>query len=77
MITVVERIRGHYDVEEVEFGRIKRWCPERIVARCECGETVSLTASSAACRRCGSDLSEVFREEPPTGGSAEAQARRN
>ncbi len=26
---VIERTEGHYDVEEVEFGTVYRWCPER------------------------------------------------
>ena len=63
MVTVVERIRGYYDVEEVEFGTVRRWCPERVIAECACGGMTILTASSATCRLCGQDLSVVFRRE--------------
>lgn len=56
--TVVERIEGHYDVQEVAFGRIYRWCPERIVAECGCGERTVLTdAQVAVCSCCGERLS--------------------
>jgi hypothetical protein len=66
-VAIVERIKGHYDVQEVEFGRVYRWCPERVIVECGCGERTSLTASSTAtCRRCRVDLAIVFREEPTT-----------
>ena len=66
-MVIVERIKGHYDVQEVEFGRVYRWCPERVIVECGCGERTSLTASSTAtCRRCRVDLAIVFREEPTT-----------
>lgn len=67
MATVVERIRGHYDVQEVDFGRVYRWCPERIVAECGCGAKLVLTASAATCGRCGADLAPTIRAEPATG----------
>jgi len=66
-VAIVERIEGHYEVQEVKFGRVYRWCPERVIVECGCGERTSLTASSTAtCRRCGVDLAIVFREEPAT-----------
>ena len=34
---IVERIAGHYDSQVVEFGRVYTWCPECVVAECECG----------------------------------------
>lgn len=67
MATAVERIKGHYDVQEVEFGRVYRWCPERVVAECGCGAKTILTiltAYSATCRRCGTDLDSTIPEEP-------------
>lgn len=63
---MVERIKGHYDVQEVEFGRVYRWCPERVVAECGCGAKMLLTASSATCRRCGTDLSSNIPEGSAT-----------
>ena len=67
MATVVERIRGHYDVQEVDFGRVYRWCPERIVAECGCGAKSVLTASAATRGRCGANLASAIRAEPTTG----------
>ena len=68
MVAIVKRIKGHYGVQEVEFGRVYRWCPEHVVvAECGCGERTSLIASSATnCRRCGTDLAVVFHDEPIT-----------
>lgn len=64
MITIVERIQGHYDVQEMEFGRVYRWCPECVVVDCDCGERLTLTASSTAvCCRCGADHTITFRAE--------------
>jgi hypothetical protein len=72
ILTIVERIEGHYDVQEVEFGRVYRWCPERFIVECGCGQRTSLTASSTAtCRRCGIDLAVIFREEPTTERSSD------
>ena len=60
-MAIVERIEGHYDVQEVDFGKVYQWCPERVIAECRCGEKTSLTAASTAtCRRCGTDLAVVF-----------------
>jgi hypothetical protein len=28
---VIERTKGHYDVQEVQFGTVYKWCPERVV----------------------------------------------
>lgn len=65
--TILERIRGHYDVQEVEFGRVYRWRPERVVAECGCGAMTILASSassSTACSLCGTNLSTTAREEP-------------
>lgn len=32
---IVERVEGHYDVQDVEFGRVYRWCPESFSVECE------------------------------------------
>ena len=37
MLTAIERTGGHYEVQEVDFGRVYRWCPERVVAESGCG----------------------------------------
>ncbi len=62
MATMLERTEGHYEVQEVEFGRVYRWCPECVVIQCECGERMTLTSSVTTCRRCGVDHMAVVRE---------------
>jgi hypothetical protein len=44
-VTVIERAEAHYEVQDVEMGKVCRWCPESIVVRCGCGERLSLTVS--------------------------------
>lgn len=56
METIVEHVQGHYDVQEVEFGRVYKWCPERTIVDCACGQRlVFTTTSTTTCRRCGAD----------------------
>jgi hypothetical protein len=42
---LIEKVEAGYEVEEVEFGTVYRWCPESIVVRGGCGERLSLTVS--------------------------------
>ena len=63
MVSTVERTEGHYEVQEVEFGRVYRWRPERVVVECECGERLSLTTSTTTCRWCGMDHAAVVSGE--------------
>lgn len=64
MPTTIERTEGHYEVQEVDFGRVYRWRPERVEFECTCGERLTLTASStASCPRCGANHAATLREE--------------
>ena len=60
---VIERIAGHYEIEEVVFGWVYRWHPESILIECECGETVSLTATMTTCEECGAEHTGLVRED--------------
>ncbi len=63
MLTTVERAEGHYEVQEVDFGRVYRWNPGRVDIECECGERLNLTtASTATCPRCGANHAATIRE---------------
>jgi hypothetical protein len=42
---VIEKVEAGYEVEEVEMGKVYRWCPESVVVRCGCGKRLSLTVS--------------------------------
>lgn len=60
---MVERVEGHYEVQNVEFGQVYRWCPECVVVECDCGERLSLTGSTAVCGWCGADYTDIVRGE--------------
>jgi hypothetical protein len=64
MITALERTEGHYEVQDVEFGKVYRWSPGHVNIECECGERLNFTAVYAAtCPRCGADHTATIREE--------------
>jgi hypothetical protein len=52
---VIERIEGHYEAQEVEFGRVYRWTPETVVIDCDCRERLLLTGFATTCKGCGAD----------------------
>jgi len=49
MARVIERSGGRYEVQEVEFGTVYKWCPECVVVECDCGDMTILTPSMATC----------------------------
>jgi hypothetical protein len=62
MARVIERSGGRYEVQEVEFGQVYKWCPECVVIECDCGEMTILTSSMATCW-CGADHTPLVRGE--------------
>jgi hypothetical protein len=61
---IIERVMGHYEVEDVDFGRVYRWHPESILIECKCGQTTAITAtSSSTCEECGAEHSGMVRED--------------
>jgi hypothetical protein len=68
MAVILERTKGHYDVQEVEFGMVYRWCPESVVVECDCGEKLTLTGSVTICHCCGVDHAGMLREEGEVAG---------
>ena len=65
MARILECVEAHCEVQDVEMGKVYRWCPERIVVRCGCGERLSLTASMTYCAGCGADHAVAVEEEVP------------
>ena len=57
----IERIGGNYEVEELEFGLVYRWRPERFVVECDCGERMITSGPEFVCG-CGSDHGPAVRE---------------
>jgi hypothetical protein len=60
---VIERIDARYEVQEVEFGKVYKWCPERVVIECGCGGRLCLNASMTSCEECSADHNVAVREE--------------
>jgi|SRR5215211_4757159 len=60
MVQIVERVQAHYESCEVPFGKVYEWHSAYVALECDCGEQVTLTATSSSttttCGRCGSDL---------------------
>ncbi|MDQ3943489.1 MAG: hypothetical protein M3254_10365 [Actinomycetota bacterium] len=64
---VIEHAEAHYETQDVEFGRVYKWCPECIVVECECGKRSTyrgsdLTGSVIVCE-CGEDRAVDLGEE--------------
>jgi hypothetical protein len=57
----IERIGGNYEVEELEFGLVYRWRPERFVVECDCGERMVTSGPEFVCG-CGTDHGPAVRE---------------
>ena len=55
---VIERVQAHYEAREVPFGKSYEWHPAYVALECDCGEKVTLSATSTitTCSRCGADL---------------------
>ena len=62
MVKVIERVNAHYEVQDVEMGKVYRWCPESVVVECECGKKLALTASKNACSECETDHRAIVEE---------------
>jgi hypothetical protein len=63
---VMKHLEGHYELQEVPFGRIYEWCPESVVVECDCGQRsilkVSALSGCGALCACGADLATVIQE---------------
>ncbi len=62
MAKVIERVQAHYEVQDVEMGKVYRWHPESIVVECYCSNESTLTASKNACSECGADHRTIVEE---------------
>ena len=62
MVKLVECIGARYEVQDVEMGKVYKWCPAIVTLECSCGERPTLTSSRTACSRCWTDHTHVFDE---------------
>src|SRR5215217_7879844 len=47
MVQIVERIQAHYESREMPFGKVYEWHPAAVDLECDCGEKVTLNATSS------------------------------
>jgi hypothetical protein len=59
---IIECVLPHYEVQDVEMGKVYRWRPQSLVVECECGENQTLSASKHACEECGADHRTLVEE---------------
>jgi hypothetical protein len=58
MVQILQRVEAHYENRQMPFGKVYVWNPAHVALECDCGEKVTLSATSttSTCRRCGADL---------------------
>ena len=58
MAQILQRVQARYERHEMPFGKVYEWHPAAVALKCDCGEKVTLSATSTTttCRRCGADL---------------------
>jgi hypothetical protein len=59
---IIERVQAHYEVLDVEMGKVYRWRPETVVVECTCGEQLTLSAFKTTCPECGADHAPIAEE---------------
>ena len=64
MVQIRERVEAHYESREMPFGKVYEWHPASVALECDCGEKVTLSATSTTttCGRCGADLDTFVYE---------------
>ena len=64
MVHTLERVEAHYEGREMAFGKVYVWCPAHVALECDCGEKVTLTATSttSTCGRCSAHLGTFVYE---------------
>jgi hypothetical protein len=64
MAQIIERVQAHYESREMPFGKVYRWQQAYVTLECDCGEKVTLEATSTTttCGMCGADLGSFVRD---------------
>ena len=63
MAKVIECAKARYEVQDVEFGKVYKWRPERVVVECGCGERLYPSASMTSYKECSTDHAHPVRGE--------------
>ena len=63
MARIIKDKKAHFETHEFPFGRIYEWHPKQTIVECDCGErlTLSATSTTTVCR-CGTDHEATIRE---------------
>jgi Zn finger protein HypA/HybF involved in hydrogenase expression len=62
MVKVIERVEAHYEVQDLEMGKVYRWCPGTAMVECACREELTLRAFNTTCPECGADHADIVEE---------------
>jgi hypothetical protein len=64
MVQIIERVQAHYEAREVPFGKVYEWHPAYVALECDCGEklTLSATSTKTTCGRCGAELAPFVHD---------------
>ena len=64
MVQILQRVQAHYEGREMPFATDYEWHPASVTLECDCGEKVTLSATSttSTCARCGADLATFVNE---------------
>src|SRR5829696_4998169 len=64
MVQILERLQAHYESREMPFGKVYEWHPAAVDLECECGEKVTLSATSTTTTGsvCGAQLDTFVPE---------------
>lgn len=65
---IIEQTEGHYETQDVEYGKVYKWQPESVMIECEeCGNRLKHTRyvliSSLITCECGKDHTARLRKE--------------
>ncbi len=72
MVWIIEHTEAQYKEKEMEFGKVLKWCPERLVLECGCGERPTISRIVTACDGCGKDYMLVFQVKSASQPSEES-----
>ncbi len=59
MVHILQSVQAHYESRQMPFGKVYEWHPAAVDLECECGQKVTLSATSTTtttCSGCGAEL---------------------
>src|SRR3954447_7132580 len=62
MTRIRVEISGHYEVQELPYGKAYKWVSAHALIECGCGQTIDVNACHTACPACGADHTALTRE---------------